>query len=696
MGKLITKNDMILIGIILVAMVLIIVAVKLLTRNKKVNLKKLQKRIKTLEKVYGILLSNRLTRNYMIRAAKKYGALSVYSQTEIKCQIVINFRNTVFGTTLIMVSAAFAFHEISALILCIYGAYTLFNVRADKLIEKATVKVYKEIKNLISSLRIEFKKSKGDILVALENASCGRHIMRAIDEIKQILVLPNTQENLERFYQNTPFKQLQTLAMVCSNIYTHGDVAVGKDNSVFDDTMLLMEADINQKLEEISYEQVLYRLRVPFFDSLEWLAALGVVLTISLKFIMIKILPATESVFNSIAGFLIQDAVIAYSIYSYNTIARAHLQQVILPDDRNFIVTKLMKLKSVQKMMKTMAPKNRQRRILTHKLRIAASKHTVDSYWCERYVMAAAGFFVILILTFSAPVIEKQFLQTFTKSFDLLGDNKAYKDGDGKVLYTKDHILEMDNTYILRRREGLWDEKAAFNEEERNEIKAEIKDFIVSYMPTLTTLQIEEQKERLEAKYQKLSKVSYHWWYTLIAVAVGIIGFLYPKKKLKERLELAKFEEEEEFMQLQIITLVLSSLNMDTIDTLGHLAKIADIHKDVLQRCYYEYPSDPYKALQTLEDSVQSPNFKLFVGKLKDTVENLSVKEVFADLRDDRAHLCNERDNYIKANIAYTRSKMGRMALQPMNMAIYGIMAFPLLYTGIKGLTEMTRSLSNL
>ena len=135
MGKLLTKNDMILIGIIIATMIILIIAIKFLTRKKKRDPKKEQKKIKTLERVYGILLSNKLTRNYMIRAAKKYGSLSVFSQTEIKCQIVKDFSITVFGTIFTMICSAFAFGELSAVLLCVYGAFTVFNVRADRQIE---------------------------------------------------------------------------------------------------------------------------------------------------------------------------------------------------------------------------------------------------------------------------------------------------------------------------------------------------------------------------------------------------------------------------------------------------------------------------------------------------------------------------------------------------------------------------------
>lgn len=689
MEGLLTTNDLILIGLIVLGSAFLMVLIKIITRKKKYDPKKEEKKIKTLERTYGILLSNKLFRNYIIKATKKYGALSVYSQSEIKCNIVKDFRTTVFGTVAAMVVSAIAFHEIFAVVLCTYGAITIFAVRADKQIEKATVRVYAEVKTFISSLRIEFKKSKGDILVAIEGSQCGPHIIRSIDEIKQVLVAPNTEANLERFYQNTPFKQLQTLAMVCSNIYIHGDTSVGGDTSVFDEAMLLMEADINQKLEEISYEKILYKLQIPIFDALEWLAMTGVLLTIGLKYLMIMIMPSTESVYNSIIGMLIQNASIGLSIYSYNTVARAHLQQVILPDDRMGIVVKLMKSRLVQSFMRAMSPKGQKRRILEHKLKISVSKHTVDSLWCEKWVMATIAFVGIMLMTFTAPTVEKQFLDTYINSFDLMADNSAYEDENGKILYTKEDVLALDNEYIAIRNSGLWSEMS-------DEDIQDIKELLKEHMPTLTTIQVEDQMSRLETKYTKLNNVSYHWWYTIIAIAAAGVGYWFPGKKLKSRLELAIFEEEEEFLQLQMITLILSSLNMDTLDTLGHLTNIADFHKNELAQCYYGYASDPERSLQTLEDSVQSINFKLFVGKLKETVENLSVKEVFADLRNDRAHICNERDNFIKSNISYKRAKMGKMALMPMNVAIYGMMVFPLLYSGITGLLDTMTSIQEM
>lgn len=159
-----------------------------------------------------------------------------------------------------------------------------------------------------------------------------------------------------------------------------------------------------------------------------------------------------------------------------------------------------------------------------------------------------------------------------------------------------------------------------------------------------------------------------------------------PDRALKKRKEVAKEEEEEEFLQLQIVTMILASMDMDAMEAVSHLALIADIHKDLLVRCDYGFASNPIAELEIVQEKTQSENFRLFIGKLKECVEELSLKEAFADLASDREHICSERDSYIKENINRRRAKMGLYSLRPMNLAVYGMMVFPLLYTGLTGL----------
>ena len=118
--------------------------------------------------------------------------------------------------------------------------------------------------------------------------------------------------------------------------------------------------------------------------------------------------------------------------------------------------------------------------------------------------------------------------------------------------------------------------------------------------------------------------------------------------------------------------------------------QIADIHKSMLARCYYGYASDPVAELDRVQRHSQSENFKQFIAKLKETVEDLSIQEA------DRSHIMNERSAYIRDSIDRKRAAMGQLALRPMLLAIYGMLVFPLMYTGITQMSSMTEKVGEL
>ncbi len=296
---------------------------------------------------------------------------------------------------------------------------------------------------------------------------------------------------------------------------------------------------------------------------------------------------------------------------------------------------------------------------------------------------------VLIIAVITAPFIQKKYLWSYTKSFDITG-SIDYEDEDGNEIISKEDVLRMDKAYYNTRAAGEWEDQSD------ETVTTEINDFLLSYMPKLTTMELEDQRNRLEAKYQNIRNAGFHWYYILIAYGAAAIAYMVPKRGLKKRIELAKEEEEEEFLQLQVVMMVLASMNFDTRETLGHLVQIADIHKSMLARCYYGYASDPVAELDRVQRHSQSENFKQFIAKLKETVEDLSIQEAFADLEADRSHIMNERSAYIRDSIDRKRAAMGQLALRPMLLAIYGMLVFPLMYTGITQMSSMTEKVREL
>lgn len=628
-------------------------------------------------------LFSKIFRNYILRLTKRLSILSVYTKREIQIGAARYAYRLFCGTIICAVVSFLVFKDITSVALCVIGFYVYLQTSIERSVEATTLRVYRELKKATASIRIEYKKGNSDVLLAIENAEYGNRIAPIMEELHSVLTSATPEEALTEFYEMIPFKQIQTLAMICFNIKNSGDSLDKYNNSTFDEAMLLMNSDINQKIEQMNYEAMK-------FKKLENMAAIGIILTIALRYLMAYIMPAVALLYNSFVGFLIQNGVIFISIYYYYTIAHAHLQSIMSSDDRPDIVKALMEKRPIRKLIHTISPKGQKRRALTRNLELCFSKKTVDDLYCEKILYALAAFIVVAVIVFSSPRIERKFLLSYTKSFDMMADNSAYEDEDGNAVITKEEILDMDNYYIAIRKMGKW------SDQKDEDTVTQIQEFIRGYLPDLTTMQMQDQMDRLETKYQKLQNIQFHWYLLLLAYAAAVVAFIMPNRFLKKRKEIAKEEEEEEFLQLQIVTMILASMDLDAMEAVSHLALIADIHKDLLIRCDYGFASNPIAELELVQEKTQSENFKLFIGKLKECVEELSLKEAFADLASDREHICSERDSYIKEKINRKRAKMGLYALRPMNLAIYGMMVFPLLYTGLTGLMSSMSQINSL
>ena len=633
------------------------------------------------ENMYHLLSRNKLTHGHIDRLTKRLEQMSVYRQEEIRMGAAKFTLRFYLYLVIAFIAGCIIFNDIIAVLLLMTAAGVIYQTQVEKSIQSSVLRVYKELKFAIQSVRLEYKKCR-DVLVALENATIGNRVLGIFNDIKQVVSSTRGQQALQEYYEKVPFKEVQTFAMICYNINDTGDEFT-EESSTFDQACLVMNSDINQKIEKFDYEKLK-------FGKIEWLAMAGIVMTIALKFLMSAMLPSVAILYNSIAGIVIQDGVIAYSIYAYWAVAHGHIQAFMSKDDRPDIVQWFMGQKWFMKIAKDTCPQAGKKRVIENKLTKAFSKMKVIDFHSNRLVYGLIAFLAVGLIAVTAPIFEKQYVTNYINAFDLTGSISYKDEKTGKLIISKKKVLQMDKAYCDSRRSGMWEDNT--DEETINEINT----FIKSYMPKATTMNLQDQRSRLEAKYQKLQTAGFKWYYILLAFVAGFIGYKIPERTLKKRIALAGEEEEEEVLQLQVVMLVLCSMNFDTLETLGHLAQIADIHKGMLMQCYYGYASDPVGELDRMERHTQSENFKQFIAKLKQTVENLSIKEAFADLEADREHIMNERSAYIKDSIDRKRARLGQTALRPMILAIYGMLVFPLMYTGLTGLQSTVKQVNEL
>lgn len=678
------RSPVMIVGAVIFVISTVAGALVLKLSKQKVNYKKQTKQEAFYCCLYEEYKKFPILKTYIRVMTKKLSSMSVYSKNEVK-EIISKYLTATMASVAGTISAALLiFSDIASVVLCGILAYILITTMLEKRMERINYIVYTQLKYAMESIRLEYMRCN-DVVESLETASYGNRIAKIMERIHGVLISTNGELKLKEFFESTPFKPVQTLAYVCYSINNTGDGYDAEGNSTFISTLLIMNKDINQELERQDYQFMK-------FGKLEYLTLIPIPCIPFVQWFLLKYMPGTSIIIEGMAGYVIRILIIAACIYCYDYISKANSMHVVKEDDRILFIFNLLKNKFIFHFVKNITPKNRKRRLLKQKLENAFSKKSIEELYVEKLLYAMAIFAFGIMLFLSATIAGRNYMLHYTGSLSMISDEKDYKDKNGKPIYTKKELYDMDLTYIGLRNKGKFDFdrlQGSLLESEQEELTKLIR----GTMPTINDLQVEDQKTRLAKKYDWLQKVHFYWYYIDISFVIAAAGFFLPNLNLKKRSSFLKEEEEEEFLQLQTIMTILMSMNCDTMEALEHLTQVSTIHKDMLTYCYQGYASNPIAELSNMIEKTPIPDFKRFIEKMKMTVDELSLEEAFVDLIQNREHICNTRDEVLKNNIDKRRNKCGQRAKVPFMMTLILLFVFPLMYMGF---TEMMSGINEL
>lgn len=678
------RSPVMIVGAVIFVISTVAGALVLKLSKQKVNYKKQTKQEAFYCCLYEEYKKFPILKTYIRVMTKKLSSMSVYSKNEVK-EIISKYLTATMASVAGTISAALLiFSDIASVVLCGILAYILITTMLEKRMERINYIVYTQLKYAMESIRLEYMRCN-DVVESLETASYGNRIAKIMERIHGVLISTNGELKLKEFFESTPFKPVQTLAYVCYSINNTGDGYDAEGNSTFISTLLIMNKDINQELERQDYQFMK-------FGKLEYLTLIPIPCIPFIQWFLLKYMPGTSIIIEGMAGYVIRILIIAACIYCYDYISKANSMHVVKEDDRILFIYNLLKNKIIFHLIKNITPKNRKRRLLKQKLENAFSKKSIEELYVEKLLYAMAIFAFGIMLFLSATIAGRNYMLHYTGSLSMISDEKDYKDKNGKPIYTKKELYDMDLTYIGLRNKGKFD----FDRLQGSLLESgqeELTKLIRGTMPTINDLQVEDQKARLAKKYDWLQKVHFYWYYIDISFVIAAAGFFLPNLNLKKRSSFLKEEEEEEFLQLQTIMTILMSMNCDTMEALEHLTQVSTIHKDMLTYCYQGYASNPIAELSNMIEKTPIPDFKRFIEKMKMTVDELSLEEAFVDLIQNREHICNTRDEVLKNNIDKRRNKCGQRAKVPFMMTLILLFVFPLMYMGF---TEMMSGINEL
>ncbi len=681
------------IWVIILLVGLVAVAVLSIQMGNKSQRKQEATKINFYKKAYVKLSRNFITQKAMRSIYTQLSNLSVYKKEELY-NLTTKYFLMSWGASAALILVSFLmFDDFITVLMCIAFAVLLNRTIIDKQLDKQYYNVLIATGNALSSIRQEYMRT-GSVVEAVNEAEIDDILKRPFDELYTILTSTDAELKLQEFYAATPFRTLQTLVGISYNINNQGDTKNSSGESNYVQALTVLSTDVNAEITKIEtqkkkFGQIEYLPFVPIFG-------IGLI-----ESYFSSIMPGTSLIYGGPIGYICRTLTIVSSIVCYSIISGINRHVPVKENDELDWALKLLAIPKWKKFIDNMKVKNRKAMFLGRRFKAALSRQTIETFTTKKVVYSVVLFILALLTSFSVISLGGDYVRNSTQQLSLVATNEMEK-------YSKETILELDNRYFEQRMAlqppktleneikeitdkvlGLFgaNENKSFTEKDEkypNLSDDAIKALVQAYMPGLTDLQTLDQIKRLDDKFISTMNTQFHWWLIWVCFLIGYIGWKVPDGQLKIRRILVKTEAEDDFLQLQTLISIFMTTDMDTLDTLNEMAQHSRIHKEMLTYCYHSFPANPELELSRLQAKTPLVEFKRLIGKLKLTINDLSLSEAFSDLLIEREQIMRIREITIQSTIDRKRGLCGPLSLFPLGLMIVGELLIPLGYLGYR------------
>lgn len=610
--------------------------------------------------------NNIVTRNRFRRIVMAFSSMSCYDVERVREESVQLFEKSLIRALVMPVAAGIAFRDVLLTLLVCGVAYVYYDIMVDRKVDAAYKEIVGEVSLCIQSIRERYMETS-NVATAVLNCDKGKYLTQPMSEIYQILIDIDSEEKLYQFCRKTPVRIIKTLAMVCYIVNERGDTRDEKNGSAFADEMTSLRQEADAEIRRLKKINIAFR-------SLSVLAIMGLIVQPIFDIFLMGQIPGTAVLVKGLYGYIEKTVLIVVTILAYYRISTYTRSSVVNSVDRIQVIYQLSRNRKVQKFVRNLIPKKFKTRMkLKLKIQDAISSKTMEYIYTEKVVMSALLTVVVFLLAICFMVSAKYYIRhnydtlTFTKSAA-----KELTEAAAKRLYA------VDDYYMTQ--------------DEKMEPEA-IQKYLTSHVPELSSLEVVNEADRLSGKWDRYKKMGFKWYYVLIALAGGLVGWFAPEISLDQRKKLVQFEEVEDVMQLQTMMIALSQTTMGVSEVLYWLERQTALHRAVLARALQEFTYEPIGALERLKDSVGTAEFKRLVSKLESAVYDLPLKEAFSDMILDKEQLMRLREMAQDEEIALKKQNASFLAQMPVFLALLGGFVGPIL---VLGFTEIFRVFSTL
>ena len=503
---------------------------------------------------------------------------------------------------------------------------------------------------------------------------------RQAEKIYEVLISDDPEGELEKYYDVAPNSYLKEFAGVSYLTKEFGDRKI--------DGASLYLKNLNNITQEMQLE-ILKRDKLDYvFQSLSVIAIVPMLGLEPIKNWAVSQFSFTESFYFGRNGMLVQILILILTFVCYILTRKLKDNGSVNMDTKNTEnpwQAKVYKNKIGKKVVNLFLPKEgtKEHRKVQKLLKDAASKDKIEWLYVNRLVLCVVVFIVSVILFMQLHQIAIKYVYTDpTTTFDLIGQMTD------KDLKTAMQLTASDNQYLDYFKGDLTVDQEKIEKAMRKGIVN--KDYLDKQDEEITQAagRILEKLHTVNSEYLK-------WFEVLMAMVLGIVGYMAPIWMLFFQAKMRQIEMEDEVMQFQTIILMLMKIERVNVEIiLEWLERYANIFKEPITRCVNDFESGPWEALEELKEEVTFQQFIRIVESLQAAVEKIPIEQAFDELDTERDYYQAKRKESNERLIS-RKGMIGKgIGFAPMVVLFVGYLIVPLVFIGLTSMTESFNTMS--
>ncbi len=503
---------------------------------------------------------------------------------------------------------------------------------------------------------------------------------RQAEKIYEVLISDDPEGELEKYYDVAPNSYLKEFAGISYLTKEFGDRKIDKSS--------LYLKNLNNITQEMQLE-ILKRDKLDYvFQSLSVIAIVPMLGLEPIKNWAVSQFSFTEAFYFGRNGMLVQILILILTFVCYMLTRKLKDNGSVNMNTKNTEKpwqAKVYKNPIGKRIVDLFLPREgtKEHRKIQKTLKDAASKDKIEWLYVNRLVLCVAVFVVSVILFMQLHQIAINYVYTDpTTTFDLIGQMSE------KDMKNAMELTESDNQYLNYFKGDL------SVDQEKIE-KAMVKGVVNKDYITASDEEITSAAERILEKLHTVNSEYLKWFEILMALILGIIGYMAPMWMLFFQAKMRQIEMEDEVMQFQTIILMLMKIERVNVEIiLEWLERYANIFKEPISRCVNDYESGPWEALENLKEEVTFPQFIRIVESLQAAVEKIPIADAFDELDTERNYYQAKRQESNERLIA-RKGRIGKtIGFAPMVVLFVGYLIVPLVFIGLTSMTESFNSMT--